>query len=122
MNVLDKTLWEKVKQEIKNKYNKRWNAFYSGLAVQEYKRRGGKYKGKEPTEKQNELKRWYAEKWSDLAPQDDIIVFRPTKRITKQTPITSNEISRNELKKKIQEKRKISGTNKNLTPFLAKKK
>ena len=120
MNVVDKGLWEEVKKAIKNKYNKRWNAFYSGLAVQEYKRRGGRYSGKKPSPKENTLRRWYAEQWKNLAPTDDIIVFRPTKRITRDTPLTTSEISKQEIEKKISEKRDIMGTLKNLSPFKQK--
>ena len=58
-------LWE----EVKNKWMKgakggpagKWNARKAMLAVNEYKRRGGKYKGKK--DPQNSLKKWEKEKW-----------------------------------------------------------
>lgn len=42
-------LYEKVKKEIRKKYGKP-SAYASGATVQEYKRRGGKYKGKKSDE------------------------------------------------------------------------
>lgn len=118
---LDKPLWEKIKQEIKDRYGKRWNAFYSGLLVQEYKKRGGKFRGQKPSPKQNPLRRWYKEKWENIG-TDDVIVFRPTKRISAQTPLTASEISKAEIKRKTEEKKKIMNTTKNLSKFLKKRK
>lgn len=58
----DKKLWESIKEEIKNKYEKRWNAHYSQLLAKEYKKRGGQYTTKKPSEK-NSLNQWTKEKW-----------------------------------------------------------
>lgn len=51
-------LWEQVKKEIQG--DKKWNARIAQQAVQEYKRRGGGYKGeKKPTS----LSKWTKEDW-----------------------------------------------------------
>ena len=91
----DKQLYEKVKEEIYKTYPKH-SAYRSGLLVQEYKRRGGTYKGKES---QTEgLNRWFREIWStqDGSPiykhKNDI--FRPTVRVTKDTPVTFQELTK----------------------------
>jgi hypothetical protein len=42
-------------------------------------------------------------------------VFRPTKRISKDTPLTKSEIDPKDLKKKTAEKQKIKS--RNLSPF-----
>jgi hypothetical protein len=120
MNALNKKLWDEIKKEIKEKYNKRWNAFYSGLLVQEYKKRGGKFIEKKVNEKNNNLKRWYAEEWVNINDKSNVIVYRPTKKITSKTPTTLGELDKKEINKKIKEKEKIQNTNKNLTKFESK--
>ena len=45
----DPKLYEKVKKKIREKYGKP-SAYASGATVQEYKRQGGKYKGKKSQE------------------------------------------------------------------------
>ena len=50
----DKKLYEEVKEEIYKKYPKH-SAYRSGLIVQEYKKRGGTYEGKETKQKQQVL-------------------------------------------------------------------
>ena len=54
----DKKLYDQVKKEIYEKYPKH-SAYRSGLLVQEYKKRGGTYKGKE--NKSSGLNRWFRE-------------------------------------------------------------
>ena len=54
----DKKLYDQVKKEIYEKYPKH-SAYRSGLLVQEYKKRGGTYKGKE--NKSSGLNRWFNE-------------------------------------------------------------
>ena len=52
----DKKLYDQVKKEIYEQYPKH-SAYRSGLLVQEYKKRGGTYKGKE--NKSAGLNRWF---------------------------------------------------------------
>ena len=109
----DQKLWDNIKDEIKTKYGKRWNAYYSGLLVKEYKKRGGDFVGKKG--KMPPLKRWFKEEWKDIGGQD-YPVYRPTKRINKKTPLTSTEIDKEQLKKQIRLKQKIKGSS-NLPKF-----
>lgn len=109
---LDSILYEKVKNEANNIYTKN-SAYKSGWIVKTYKERGGKYSGNKPINKG--LDRWYKEKWEDIG-NKEYPVFRPTKRITKNTPLTSTEINRDNLKKQIKLKQIYKG-NKNLPPF-----
>ena len=104
---VDIKLYEKVKKEIYAKHPKH-SAYRSGLLVQEYKRRGGKYTGKE-SEKTG-LNRWFAEGWRS---QDGSVgykrkgdIYRPTRRITKDTPKTIGQLSKREIEKAQREKKR----------------
>ena len=97
---VNKELYEQVKKEVYAKYPKH-SAYRSGLLVQEYKRRGGTYEGKE---KQTEgLNKWFSEKWLNergavgYKYKNDI--YRPTVRITKNTPTTIQELTPEEIEK-----------------------
>ena len=107
-------LYEKVKEYADTIYKKH-SAYKSGFIVKTYLQNGGTYRkdDKEPT-----LKRWYLEKWQDVG-NKDYPVYRPTKRITKDTPLTVNEIDKMNLKKQISLKQKIKGFQ-NLPPFKKK--
>ena len=102
----NKTLYEKVKKEIYAK-NKKHSAYRSGQVVKEYKKRGGTYIGEK---KQNKgLTRWFKEDWrtqdgkKTYKKKGDI--FRPTKRITSETPTTMKEITKKQKEKAIKEKK-----------------
>ena len=103
----NKKLYEEVKAEIYAKYSKP-SAYRSGLLVQEYKRRGGTYEGSES--KTRGLNVWFKEKWlsQDGSPiykhKNDI--FRPTVRITKDTPTTLQELTQKEIERARREKSK----------------
>lgn len=119
----DKKLYEKVKAEAKKKFKSWPSAYGSGWLVQEYKRRGGKYSSRKPSNKKG-LGRWFEEEWinvcyypkivpcgrpGDLSYEDYWKVFpycRPLKRITKGTPKTVKELSPAERKKRCTMKRK----------------
>ena len=109
---LDIKLYNRVKKEADKKYEKP-SAYKSGWIVKTYKNRGGKYAGKKPVNKG--LDRWYKEEWKDIAGLD-YPVYRPTKRITKDTPLTESEISKESKIKQSLLKQKIKGK-KNLPPF-----
>tara|TARA_Y100001970_G_C14187177_1_gene833263 strand:+ start:390 stop:1376 length:987 start_codon:yes stop_codon:yes gene_type:complete len=105
----DLKLYEKVKKKLYAKIPKH-SAYRSGLLVQQYKaaflKKYGKnekpYIGKKPTKKQKGIKRWFAEKWvnqrGQVGYQHKSDIYRPTKRITKKTPVTHGELTKKELK------------------------
>ena len=101
----NKKLYEKVKDEIYKKYPKH-SAYRSGLLVKEYKARGGEYKGKKQSDKG--LSAWYREKWSNQRGETGYKyksdVYRPTKRINKNTPVTFDELSKKEIERARREK------------------
>jgi hypothetical protein len=108
---LDEALYARVKAEADKKYKKH-SAYKSGWVVKRYKELGGKYKG-EPAG----LKRWFKEEWQDVGSKEgDYPLYRPTKRVTKDTPKTASEVG--ELRLIVQDKlkQKIKGS-KNLPKF-----
>ncbi len=110
----DKELYEKTKKEIYKKYPVH-SAYRSGLLVQAYKEAYEKkhksknaYSGKK---NQNEgLSRWYSEEWKNdkggIGYTSKSSVYRPTKRITKDTPTTFSELSKQQIEKAKKEKAK----------------
>lgn len=109
--VLDKELYEKAKKIADEKYIKS-SAYKSGYIVRLYKEMGGRYKD---DNKPKKLKNWFNEEWRDFG-NSEYPVYRPTKKISKETPLTVKEIDPTNLKKQIILKQKIKG-NKNLPPF-----
>jgi len=109
--ILDKKLYALAKQIADNVYKKS-SAYKSGYIVKTYKELGGRYKD---DNKQKKLARWFKENWQDIG-NSAYPVYRPTKRINKSTPLTYDEIDKNQLKKQIKLKQKIKG-NKNLPKF-----
>ena len=93
----NKELYLKVKKEIYKKYPKH-SAYRSGLLVKEYKSRGGEYTGKK---NKDGLTRWFKEEWTNqrgtTGYKKKSDVYRPTKRITKDTPKTFKELSKKEI-------------------------
>ena len=101
--VLNPKLYEKIKQKYAHMKH---SAYKSGLIVKEYKRLGGKYSGKKA--KKKGLSRWFQEEWKnqrgtigykrrrDGSTSD---IYRPTKRITKDTPVTHAELNEREIKR-----------------------
>jgi len=108
----NKSLYEKAKA-IADKTYKKSSAYKSGFIVKKYKELGGKYEG---VIKNIGLKRWFAEEWKDIGGKP-YPVYRPTKRITKDTPLTASEINPFFAKKQIELKQKIKGNN-NLPNFV----
>lgn len=117
-------LYEKAKKIVYKQYPKH-SAYRSGQLVKLYKEMGGTYSGK----KENTgLTRWFKEEWKDvsgivsgaLSPKrrrsSKYPVYRPTKRVTKKTPLTVKEISPANLSLQIKLKQQIKG-DKNLPPF-----
>ena len=111
---MDKTLYNKVKREANQKY-KTHGAFKSGWIVKTYKERGGRYKGNKTTKG---LSAWFKEDWRNVASNKQYPVYRPFKKINKDTPLTIYEISPTHIKAQIKEKQKIKS--RKLKPFLKK--
>lgn len=109
--IANKKLYEEVKNMADTIYKKS-SAYKSGWIVKKYKELGGKYKD---DNKEKKLKRWFKEDWKDIG-NKDYPVYRPTKRATKDTPLTFDEIDKNQLKQQIELKQKIKGE-KNLPKF-----
>ena len=113
--ILDTELYNLVKQKADEIYKKP-SAYKSGYIVKTYKELGGRYAD---DNKQKDLKRWFKERWTDIG-HKDYPVYRPTVRINSNTPLTENEIDKNQLKKQIALKQLIKGSY-NLPPFIKKK-
>ena len=113
-------LYEKAKKIADEKYSKP-SAYKSGFIVKKYKELGGTYTD---DKKPKDLKRWFKEDWKDIGTFDKSMsknhypVYRPTKRISKETPLLPQEI--NNLSQQIKLKQLIKGT-RNLPPFQKKK-
>jgi hypothetical protein len=105
-------LYEKAKAIVNKSYPKH-SAYRSGAYVKKYKEMGGEYED-EPDGKRP-LERWFKEDWKDVG-NKEYPVYRPTKRISKDTPLTPDEIDPENLKLQVKEKQKIKGE-RNLSAF-----
>ena len=112
--ILDPDIYKKA-VEIADKTYKTHSAYKSGFIVNKYKEMGGRY-GEDG--KPKNLKRWYQEAWRDEG-NKDYPVYRPSRRISKETPLTVKEIDPKNLKQQIELKQRIRHTS-NLPPFKAK--
>jgi len=108
----DKELYEKIKKKV-YKDMPTHSAYRSGQLVKQYKEAFEKKHGdkkKSYTGKSNKLKNWFREEWrtqegsTTYKKKGDI--FRPTKRITKDTPTTFKELSKKEIERAKKEKKK----------------
>ena len=101
----NKELYEQVKKEIYQNYPEH-SAYISGLLVQEHKRRGGTYEGNKSIN--NGLPLWFASKWSNQRGEPiykfKSDIFRPTVKVTKDTPTTFAELTTEEIAKARREK------------------
>lgn len=111
---IDKELYEKAKRIADEKYEKP-SAYKSGFIVKTYKSLGGRYRD---TDDGRPLQRWYREEWKDIG-NLDYPVYRPTKRISKDTPLLPSEIDKKNLYRQIILKQSIRGKS-NLPPFIKK--
>ena len=109
----DMKLYDKTKKKLYKKIPKH-SAYRSGLLVQQYKKNfTEKYgKKKQPYKgnltKKRGLKRWFAEDWrnqrGEIGYKYKNDVYRPKKRITKNTPKTFKELNKKQIKRAITEK------------------
>jgi hypothetical protein len=111
---IDKELYQRVKEEADRVYSKP-SAYKSGFIVKKYKELGGRYID---DNKPRDLDRWFKENWIDIGGKE-YPVYRPTKRISKETPLTVTEINPIQAKKQVRLKQVIKGMY-NLPPFLRK--
>jgi len=93
---INKELYQLVKLYADIVYKKS-SAYKSAYMQKLYQQYGGTYKD---DNKEKKLKRWLNEKWQDIG-NGEYPVYRPTKRINKNTPLTINEIDKNNLKRQI---------------------
>lgn len=109
-NVVNKTLYKKVKEQIKSGIKgRRWGAYDSGRLVQMYKQLGGKYSG---TKKETPLERWYKEKWVNACKWPQVVscgrsdmtnkmaYCRPSVKVTKNTPQTVQSLTQAQINKR----------------------
>lgn len=73
---VNKRLYAAVKAEAKRKFDVYPSAYANGWIVQEYKRRGGRYRGKS----EFSLKKWFAEDWVDISRPKEGGGFEPCGR------------------------------------------
>lgn len=110
----DEKLHEYAKSKADEIY-KHPSAYKSAFIIRFYKRMGGKFKDDNRPKK---LKQWMDEKWKDIG-NKEYPVYRPTIKINKSTPLTVDEIDKNNLKKQIELKQIIKG-DRNLPAFQKK--
>jgi hypothetical protein len=109
-------LYNSIKKRVKRKV-KRWpSAYASGQLVQEYKRKGGKYRCNFGS-----LDRWFKERWVNVCKKNypkcgrkkssskGYPYCRPSKRINSKTPRTAGQLSRSEIKRRCSKKHRIKG-------------
>ena len=120
--------YKKAKREADKKFKEKTSAYKSMYITKKYKEYKGTFTGKKNTKKG--LTRWIDEKWIRIDPKTGKPMklkgkladcgrskneynkkapkglCRPYKKITKQTPKTSSELSKTELKKRAQLKKK----------------
>jgi hypothetical protein len=113
---VDKKLYENVKKRLYKKMPTH-SAYRSGLLVSNYKKQfknkyGNRKRPYTGDKKKNKatLTRWFNEKWrnqrGEVGFKKKGDIYRPTKRITKKTPITFNELNKTQIKKAMKEKKK----------------
>lgn len=99
---LDKKKWEKAKKLADEVY-KTHSAYKSGYIVKKYKELGGKFAGDKKKIQKKGLKRWFDEEWvnqrGEVGYRKKGDVYRPKKRITKDTPVTWEELTKKEIEK-----------------------
>ena len=109
MEVTDKILYEKIKKKVYADIPKH-SAYRSGILVQKYKEAfKNKYKNtrKKPYKgnrtKKKGLRRWFDEEWvnqrGEVGYKYKNDVYRPKIRITDDTPITHDELTKKEIEK-----------------------
>ena len=95
MTPSDQTLYKEIKERVWKMYKKP-SAYRSGMLVKLYKEAGGKFEGSS-----KKLKRWFDERWTnqrgEVGYKFKSDVYRPTVRVTKDTPTTFSELTKKEI-------------------------
>ena len=91
----NKALYERIKKKVYAK-NPKHSAYRSGQIVKQYKVAGGGYSGYKEDWRTEKGKKTYKEGGT---------IFRPTKRVSKDTPTTMKELTPAQKKKAIAEKK-----------------
>jgi hypothetical protein len=111
---VDQKLYDKIKEKVQIRIPKH-SAYRSGTIVTEYKKAFKKKYGnvKPPytgTKNKSGLSRWFKEDWrnqrGEVGYKFKSDVYRPTHRITKDTPTTFKELTKKQITKARQIKRK----------------
>lgn len=113
--IINKKLYDSVKREADHIYTKP-SAYKSMWIVKTYKDKGGTYKN---DNQPKNLDRWMRERWVDIG-KKEYPVFRPTRKVSKKTPLLASEIQPINLKEQINLKQIIQGRF-NLPKFKKKK-
>ena len=109
----DKGLYEQIKEKVKKKIPKH-SAYRSAHIVKEYKKAYyDKHKSKEAytgSKKTTEgLSRWFKEEWKnqrgEVGYKKKGDIYRPTKRVNKNTPKTHKELSKKDKEIAMKEKK-----------------
>ena len=106
-------LYSRVKAEAKRKFKIFPSAYASAYIVREYKKRGGTYTGKKS--KRKGIARWMREKWTtqDGSPCGSkkfkgVKKCRPTVCISKETPVTWQELkAKGKASEAVREKKRV---------------
>ena len=101
----NRILDERIKAKVYQMYEKP-SAYRSGMLVKLYKEAGGTYSGNR-TDKE-ELSRWYKEKQKnqrgEIGYKSKSDVYRPTVKVSKDTPETFQELTKKEIERARREK------------------
>ena len=108
---VDKILYDEIKKQITAEHKP--SAYRSGLLVKTYKQEFKKKHGSKVSPyigKSENLKRWFEENWvnqrGEVGYKKKGDIYRPTNRISKNTPKTWSELTPTEIKQASNEKRK----------------
>lgn len=112
---VDQALYDRVKDEVWAMYD-RPSAYRSGQLVKRYKdafrSKYGDRRAPYTGDRERPLGRWFEEKWADVNPfkeEGSYPVYRPTVRISDETPLTLEEIDPLDLVEQAVLKQRIKG-------------
>jgi hypothetical protein len=128
-NVVNKSLYSRIKDELKHSMKSWPSAYGSGLLVKKYKEAGGKYKGKKVA-KTTGLQRWFAEEWIDVCDYPEVVkscgrpkgtyssttyqkdypYCRPLRKVTSKSPKPVKSLSKRERESLCSKKKRSSKT------------
>lgn len=111
----DQKMYDRIKTNI-YKENPKHSAYRSGLIVKKYKeaykKKYGSGQAYTGTKTKKGLTRWFKEDWrtekGKKTYKEGGTIFRPTKRISKKTPVTMSELTKKQKTSAIKEK-KLTG-------------